>query len=35
MSLIGIEGNLQLHPKHGLSLAYIRYHREHIYNGDG
>jgi putative restriction endonuclease len=31
-TLIGVDGELILHPVHNLSLECIRYHRVHIYN---
>lgn len=31
--LLGIEGQLRLHPGHTISLNAIRYHRDHIFRG--
>ena len=32
MKLLGIEGELELHPDHILSIECVRYHREHFYD---
>jgi predicted restriction endonuclease len=34
MKLLGIEGELELHPDHHLSIACVRYHREHFYDSE-
>jgi predicted restriction endonuclease len=31
LTLIGIEGYLDVNQDHPVSLEYLRYHREHIY----
>ena len=32
LSLLGMEGRLNLKPEHGLSLEYVKWHREHIFD---
>ena len=35
LSILGMEGNLEIKSKHEISVDHIRYHREHIYKGWG
>ena len=34
LTILGLEGNLELNPGHEISMEAIQYHREHIYRGN-
>ena len=33
-TLLGIAGVLEVHPKHEISIEFLRYHREHFFKGE-
>ena len=33
-TLLGIGGVLEVHPKHEISIEFLRYHREHFFKGE-